>query len=337
MIFGMDLGFTWQIIIAVVSMFVLVFGAEEVVERMTSVAVYFGIPDVLIAMSVISIGTSLPEIASHLTASFGILSGSLSYEIASATVLGANIGSDVVQQTLVVGVVILISIIIGSSGEFEFSKEFLEKDYLPMIGTTLMCMVLGWDGIYSRLDGMVLFGTFLSYMWFLFKTRGHRMEHNSEPSDNIVKDITIGLGGMALVLVSAHIILKATETVVAVTGLGGSVIGVASLGVISALPEMMTAIQGLRHKAEGISLGTLIGSNITNPLVAIGGGALISTYWVPRPLVLWDLPMETFTAAALLVYLLFFSDRKLGWKGGLYLVSLYIFYLAIRFTYFAVD
>lgn len=337
MVFGLDLSFGWQIAVAVVSMFVLVFGSEEVVKRMTSIAVYFDIPDVLIAMSVISIGTSLPEIASHITASFGILSGSLNYEIASATVLGANIGSDVVQQTLVVGVVILISILIGTTGKFEFSKEFLEKDYLPMIATSLMCIVLGWDGIYSRLDGVVLFGTFLLYMWYLFKTKGERMENTSEPSDNVMKDILIGLTGMVIVLISAHVILSATETVVAVTGLGGSVIGVASLGIISALPEMMTAIQGLRHKAEGISLGTLIGSNITNPLVAIGGGALISTYWVPRPIVLWDLPMKTFSAAALLVYLLVFSDKKLGWKGGLHLVAIYALYIAIRFTYFAVD
>ena len=70
--------------------------------------------------------------------------------------------------------------------------------------------------------------------------------------------------------------------VVMTTGVGGSLIGVVTLGVASALPELTTALAGARQKAHGISLGTLVGSNITNPLVAIGGGALISTYWIPR-------------------------------------------------------
>ncbi|MFB6294884.1 MAG: hypothetical protein ABEI97_03940, partial [Candidatus Nanohaloarchaea archaeon] len=61
------------------------------------------------------------------------------------------------------------------------------------------------------------------------------------------------------------------------------------------------------------------------------------TYWVPRPLVLWDLPMETVTAGMLLAYLLFVSDRKLGYKGALYLMGLYLFYVVIRFAFFAAD
>ncbi|MCJ7429464.1 MAG: hypothetical protein MUP66_03680 [Candidatus Nanohaloarchaeota archaeon QJJ-5] len=357
MVFG--LGFEQQIVLGIIATFLTVFGAEKVVEKMTSVAAYYDIPDVVIAVSVISIGTSLPEIAAHATASVGILSGSLDYQISSSTVLGANIGSDVVQQTLLVGVVILGTIIIKlmrsddlkggitsrvdntlkiiNNTTFTFDKRFLKTTYFPMIGTTLMCTVLGWDGIFSRLDGLVLVGSFFGYMYFTYHTREERLNTDTDPSDYVRRDLFVGLTAMVVVIVSAHIVLSVSETLVEVTGLGGSIIGVVSLGIVSALPELFTALSGVYHKAEGISLGTLIGSNITNPLLAIGGGSLLSTYWVPRPLVLWDLPMETFTAAALLVYLLFVSDRELGWKGGLYLVGLYVFYIVIRFTYFAVD
>ena len=137
-------------------------------------------------------------------------------------------------------------------------------------------------------------------------------------------------------LLSAHFLLKIVENIVALTGLGGSLIGVISLGVVSAAPEMFTAISGIKNKAEGISLGTLIGSNITNPLVALGGGSLLSTYWVPDALVLWDLPMETITALLLLIYLIF-NKRKLGRKGGAYLIGLYFSYLVIRLLVFPTD
>jgi len=120
-----------------------------------------------------------------------------------------------------------------------------------------------------------------------------------DKSVNVKADSLIALTCFILMLGSAHFLLKTAQDVVVLTGLGGSLIGVIGLGVASASPEFFTAVFGLKQHSEGISLGTLIGSNITNPLVAMGGGALISTYWVPRPLIYWDLPMETITAALL--------------------------------------
>lgn len=357
MVFGLDL--VPLLALGLVSVAALVYGAEHVVDKLTSIAEYYGIPDVVIAMSIISIGTSLPELMSHLVASYGILARTLDYEIASAMVLGANIGSDVVQQTLVVGLVILGYILMNvrrdvnitgdwhhmahdvgtatRSTSFQFDVAFLKIDYLPMIGTTLMTLVLAWDGVLSRLDGLVLFGSFLAYMYFLYHTRDDRLNHRTEESENLRWDAFVAITALVMVLASAHILLKVTETIVAETGLGGSLIGVMTLGIAAALPELFTALEGIRQRASGIALGTLIGSNITNPLLAIGIGSIISTYWVPRPLVLWDLPMETFTAAMLLGYLLFVSDRKLGIWGGLYLVGLYLFYVVIRFAFFAMD
>ena len=130
--------------------------------------------------------------------------------------------------------------------------------------------------------------------------------------------------------------LRITEAIVKRTGIGGSLIGVVTLGVASALPELVTALSAIRQEDHGIPLGTLMGSNITNPLVAIGGGSLLSTYWVPGPLVLWDLPWEAVTGAILWVYL-WFNEGKLGKKGGIYLVMLYIVYVTLRSIFFAVD
>ncbi|MFB6088836.1 MAG: sodium:calcium antiporter [Candidatus Aenigmatarchaeota archaeon] len=325
--------------VVVTSLIILVFGAEELIKSLTSLAKRFDISDVFIAMTLVSVGTSLPEITAHVISSLGILSGILNYEIASSAVLGGNIGSDVVQQTLVVGLVVI------AMGGLKFEKDFLKKDYLPMIGTTLLTLVLCVNpfifsdfGILSRWDGLVLLGSFLGYMYFLWKKQSSIVHKHPErsPSESVPKDLLVTLIGMAAILVSAHIALSATQELVKMTGLSGSMIGVATLGIASALPEMFTAISGIKHKAAGISLGTLIGSNITNPLLGIGLGSLISTYYVPKPLYLWDLPMETITAGLLLIYLLFHHE-KLGRLGGVYLIGLYIFYIIIRFMFFPVD
>ncbi|MEA1925315.1 MAG: sodium:calcium antiporter [Candidatus Altiarchaeota archaeon] len=326
-------GLFYEMGVGLTALIVLMYAASVAVKRIHKLLVYYGYSDTFGGLVIFSMATSLPEIFSHLAASLGILSQSLDYEVASATVLGANIGSDVIQQTLILGLVVFFM------GRLEFKKSFLKTGYLPMITTTMMCMVLGLDGIYSRLDGLVLISSFIAYIIYLYRRENHHKRENIqglEKSKNVPADLFVAVTCFALMLASAHFLLEVTQEIVVLTGLGGSLIGVISLGVASASPEFFTAIFGLRHRAAGISLGTLIGSNITNPLVGIGGGALLSTYWVPKPLVYWDLPMETITAALLLAYLLKTGGR-LGKWGGLYLMGLYFLYLGVRFTYFAVD
>ena len=102
------------------------------------------------------------------------------------------------------------------------------------------------------------------------------------------------------------------------------------------MPELITAMAGIRHRENGVSLGTLVGSNITNPLVAIGGGALLSTYKVPAPLVAWDLPWETVTGVILWV-ILWRSRGKLKKGHAIYLMVLYFVYIVFRAWFFSVD
>ena len=315
----------------IIGVAILIISAEIVVDKLIKIAHHFGVSSTFIGLTVLSIGTSLPEIISHFIASIGILTGSLDYKIASSTVLGANIGSDVIQQTFILGIVILLV------GSLTFTDKFLKRSYSVMIGTTLMCLVLGWDQHYSRFDGFILFGTFIGYMIYLYKMEEIEEVTPEEQKKHITVEITIALVGMTALLISSTIVLKVIEAIVHDTGIGASLIGVMLLGTASALPELLTAIQGIRKNEKGISLGTLIGSNITNPLVAIGGGAMISTYYVPKPLIYWDLPMETISAFLLLIYLLFVSDKKLKKGGAIYLIALYFVYAIVRMFVFNVD
>jgi len=405
-------------VIGLLSIIFLVYAADVVVEKMQAVAKAYGISEVFIAMTIVSLGTSLPEILLHIVASFKILlssgpllellnmditsflleshteairqlietGASLSpsesvYMQQSGTVLGASIGSDVVQETLVIGLVIISSAVLAGRKGFRFTRKFLIRDYAPMVGTTfiLMFLALNWKGLLTfltggslnvsgtltRLDGLILVALFLAYMYYQYTTRDEKLAQQGDmkPSKRPLIDLSVGLGMMLLLIGSADIFLRVVEVAIAETGLSGSMIGVATVGVVSAFPEMITAITGLRQGSEGLSLGTLIGSNITNPLLAIGSGAVISTYAVPRPLVLWDLPMEILFAGLPVVYMFFKEDigrilakpaRKAGMTataeklegmenkvlsvaGAVFLILLYFMYLYVRFTYFQYD
>ncbi|MEE4194326.1 MAG: hypothetical protein V2J07_03920 [Anaerolineae bacterium] len=328
----------------VIAIVLLVISADIAVNKLTGLAGYFRLSTTFVGVTVVSLATSIPEIAAHFTASVGILNGTLDKDISSAIVLGSNIGSDVIQQTLIMAIVIFIA------GGLTFKRYFLWKTMIPMIVTTLMCIVLGVDGSYSRLDGAILFGTFLAYTVFLyFDERKHYKEedHGFTTEGEVPEGVPttakqawgyalVAVLAMMVTIFSAMIALQSTEAIVTQTGVGGSLIGVITLGVASALPELITAIQGIRKGDAGIPLGTLVGSNITNPLVAIGGGALISTYSVPRPLVTWDLPWETITGAILWA-ILWFGNGKVGKKTAIYLTFLYFFYISMRAIFFSID
>jgi len=404
------------------SIILLVAAAEIVVKKMEGVAKYYGISEVVIAMTIVSIGTSLPELTIHLVASvqillstgvpmdiFGadilqLLIGShvevvqkmlekglisdLTFQSSqemflqkSGTVLGASIGSDVVQETLVIGLVIISSALMAGKKGFRFSRKFLIRDYAPMVGTTLITLVLAlnWEGLVkiilggsgtlsgtlTRLDGLILVSSFVAYMLYLYSTRKESLATQGDvsKSKNPLRDLLIGLIAMGVVVGSADVFLRVVEVAVKETGLSGSMIGVATVGVVSAFPEMITAISGLRHGSEAISLGTLVGSNITNPLLAIGSGAMLSTYAVPEPLILWDLPMEVVLAGLPVLYMFkrdalgnilgkvannigleetserlkASENQVLSIAGALILILLYFVYLYVRFTYFPQD
>ncbi len=330
-------------VIGLAAIVVLVISANVAVKKLIGIAAYFNLSSTFMGMTVFSLATSIPEITSHFTASAGILAGTLDYKIGSSIVLGSNIGSDVVQQTLIMGMVVLLS------GTLYFRRYFLWKSMVPMIGTTVICILVGFDGSYSRLDGAILFGSFIAYTYFLFmdERKHYKKEdnqvHNQEIAEKIPEnlkevyiDTGIGLAMMAITVITASFVLQITEQVVVRTGVGGSLIGVVTLGVASAMPEMITALAGIRHGEHGVSLGTLVGSNITNPLVAIGGGALISTYFVPRPLIVWDLPWETITGV-ILWGILWFTKGKLKKAHAFYLIGMYFVYIFFRAMFFVVD
>lgn len=334
-----DQGLAVNIVVGLVALAILVLSSNLAVKKLIGLADYFHLSTAFMGVTVVSVATSIPEITAHLVASVGILRGTMDYQIGSAIVLGTNIGSDVVQQTLIMGLVVLMT------GVLSFRRYFLWKSMVPMIGTTIQCLILGWDRSYSRLDGLILFATFIAYMYYLYvdERKHYKREDNVQEdidapqnSKQVIGWTLTALAAMGFTILGAQIALNVTELIVVRTGVSGSLIGVVLLGVASALPELTTAISGAHHNAHGISLGTLVGSNITNPLVAIGGGALVSGYWVPRSLVYWDLPWEAVTGL-ILWGILWLTRGKLNKWGAFYLIGLYFVYLFFRIVFFATD
>jgi len=310
------------------SLVVLVAAAQKTVDSLISIAKIFDIPDALIAMSIIALGTSLPEIASHVIASIGIVSGQLDPEVISFTMIGANMGSSTVQQILFVGILFL------AFGPRRYRSRFFADTYLPMIGSFVLVFALAADGLFSRLDGAVLLLIFLGFLVGSFVYRERTLEVDDPGNGQLGFDIAVATGGFIAIGTSAFFGLRYVEILVNQLQLNGSVVGMISIGFAAALPEFSTIVESIRRDSPYLALGTLLGSNIVNPLVGIGAGALISTYSVPDSLLMWDLPFKFVVGLLLLLWMYLIRNNYAGRREGFALVICYFLYFAVRMLVF---
>jgi cation:H+ antiporter len=317
-----------QISIGAVALYALVTAASRAIDRLLGLAEYYHVDEVLVGMTVLAVGTSLPELSSHLVASLGILSGVLDYRVTSAVVIGGNTGSSTVQQFLLVGILLI------GYGSVHLTRTFVRESYLPMLGAFVATILTAWDGTISRIDGFVLLGLYVAYVAVRVSRREQRPTLRERPSRNPRKDAAVALGLLTIVVFAASLMLSVVEVIVDMLALGGSMVGVVTVGVASALPELTAVMDSIRRRAPNVALGTLVGSNIVNPLVGIGLGGALSTYYVPPVVVLWDLPFKLLVGAVLLVWAKYRSGGEFTRQEGVYLLGLYFVFVAGRLLLF---
>ncbi|MAE42294.1 hypothetical protein CMO93_00870 [Candidatus Woesearchaeota archaeon] len=328
-----------NVIIGVIAVVFLVFVADKVVAKSIKISNKIGISQMFIGLTVISIGTSLPEITTHVVASLDIVKGNIDPFIASATVLGTNIGSDIVQQLLMIGIVGLLAVI-------HIKRSFLKKDFLMMIVASVVLLLFSLDKDISRAEGTVLFLGYFLYLWYLWmgenkKIKGHKdkdgknIKLDGNDKKEIAVDVLYIIAGLVIIVLSAEYILRVAEFFVMRYGIGGSLIGILTIGIATALPELTTSITAILRGASSISIGTLVGSNITNPMLALGLGAMISTYQVPKPIIVFDLPVKIVTAIIIMIFL--WRKAMLTRREALIMIAMYFAYILLRMKYFAVD
>lgn len=315
-----------ELIVGMIALYALISGAGKAIDALLGLARRYNVSEVLIGLTIVAIGTSLPEISAHVTASFGILSGVLEYQTTSAVVVGGNMGSSATQQLLLFGILLI------GFGQINLSTRMMTDTFVPMIAGLILTLAVAWDGTVSRFDGVVLLGAFGVYLGYSYLRR-YQIPTQGVPSANVSRDAAKAVLMLGLVLASASVLLGVIQEVVAGVLLGGSMVGVLTLGIASSFPELSTVLDGIRRKTPIIAVGTLIGSNVVNPLVGFGLGGVISTYHVPEAVVVWDLPIKIVAAVGLLLYLTY-TDGTVTRQAGITLIGVYFVYIVGRMLLF---
>jgi cation:H+ antiporter len=322
----------------VVENFVIVVGgalvilalAEAVIRYTLRLARHFGLSGSFVGLTILSIGTSLLEIAIHVMGSMHILRAPATMDTMSALLIGNNIGSDIFQQNVVLPVVGLIGTVVVVRRQLA-----VEVGALVAASTLLLLACLG--GTITRLEGVLLAGTYVAYLVALGRREPRRhigMRARLRPATLAAVSGAIVLGFVAMAAVAQPVVAAAGELVAALP-LSASMFGVLVLGICAALPELMTALVSIRKGQRDISVGILIGSNVTNPLLSVGLGAMISGYTVPAVAVLYDLPVKIGTGVLIYAFLYRRADLSRGEAAVLLLA--YAAYVAVRWLWFPRD
>ena len=292
-----------QILLLVLGFFLLVKGADWFVEGSSKVAEKFGIPQLVIGLTIVAMGTSLPETAVSISAA---VKGSA--EISIGNILGSNI----LNILLILGLTALICPVAvqKSTVRYEIPYVILITAVLIGIGYT--------DHIVSRLDGLILWALMICYLLYLRRMVKSGEETLEEiPGEGIEmpvwKMLLMIVAGGACIVIGSDLAVDSASELARIFGMSERLIGLTIVAFGTSLPELVTSVTAAIKGKADIAVGNIVGSNIFNILFVIGTSSLITPIVYAESFFVDSLVC---VAVAILLWLCVFRNKKLSRMGG---------------------
>ena len=308
-------------IILIIGFFLLIKGADIFVDGASSIAKKIGIPSVIVGLTIVSLGTSAPELAVSLISSFNGNNG-----IAVGNILGSNL-----FNTLVVlgGTAIVAPLLI--------KKSTIKRDYIAtLVVTILTCfLIFGLapksENMLSRISGIILLVVCIVYMFILVKAAKKDSVKDEENTSEIKmsKNILLSLIGVVGIVFGGNLVVDSATNIAYSLGMSEKLVGLTIVAVGTSLPELVTSIVAALKGENDIALGNVLGSNIFNLVLILGASATITPIAVSGVMIIDFIILIAVTL--FIGALIFFNkkeEKRLGRLEGIILVGIYVAYLA---------
>lgn len=302
----------------IIGFFLLIKGADIFVDGAASIAKKLGIPSVIVGLTIVSLGTSAPELSVSLISS---INGS--NEMAVGNVLGSNI----FNILMVLGVTNIIK-------PMALKKSLIKRDYIINIIATILAFLLIFvigKGEYSlsRIDGIILIILLLIYIGMLiFAVKGKRIEEKEvDKNINILKSIILCILGIIGIIWGGDLVVDSATVIAYSLGMSEKLVGLTIVAIGTSLPELVTSVVALLKGEGDMAIGNVLGSNIFNLLLILGISSSISPIVVSSSLsfdFLFLIGVTLFIGG-----LIFFNrkeEKKISRFQGAILVLLYVIY-----------
>lgn len=294
--------------------FMLIKGADIFVEGASKIATKFNIPQMVIGLTIVAFGTSLPEAAVSIK---GALSGNAGISV------GNVVGSNIMNVLLILGVASCVAAL-------SIKKNTLRIEIPFVIAITVLLLVLGMTGeTLSRMDGVIfvlLMAVFMVYLVISAK-KGESDDEETVLTEHDTMSLLVLLvllGGVCIVL-GSNVTVEAASYVAAEFGMTTRLIGLTIVAFGTSLPELVTSATAAKRGKADIAIGNIVGSNIFNILFVIGISAVITPIPFERAFI-----KDTVVAigAAVLLFVCVLKNKKLTRTGGISMLVCYAAYFS---------
>ena len=313
-----------SIIILIIGFALLMKGADYFVEGSSSVAKQLHVPSMIIGMTIVAMGTSLPECAVSVTAS---LTGNNSLAVSNV------VGSNIFNLMVVCGACALFA-------PLTIKKDTLKKEFpLSIICATLL-MVLGYVGmLLGHLDGGVFLLIFAAYLiWMIGSAKKARAAHKEsqmmlEEGELVDEEIQILplwkcalfiVGGMIAIKFGGDFVVDSASTLASAFGLSQTLIGLTIVAIGTSLPELVTSIVATKKGDSGLALGNAIGSNLFNILFILGFSAILSPLHVLNESII---DCGILLISSILLFIFAKTKQHMSKLEGIVCIGLYLAYM----------
>lgn len=251
-----------NILFIIIGVTLVLVGADRLTEGASAIARRFGVPEIVIGLTIVACGTSMPEFFVSLMSA---LNGTPDMAV------GNVVGSNIMNAMLIVGCAAVVAPMV-------ISPSTVKKDIPFSVAASALLIVLGIDTAIGRWDGAVLLVGFAIFMAYtLWQTKGTKEEQpvESKPQNPWLSILWIILGLAGLVF-GSNLFVDSASSVAAELGVSQSVIGLTIVAGGTSLPELATSVVAARKGQSAIAIGNVIGSNVFNILLILGATAVIS-------------------------------------------------------------
>ena len=293
-------------ILLIIGFIMLIKGADWFVDSASFIAKKFGIPSIIVGMTIVAMGTSAPEFSVSLQSSIAGMN-----DMSIANVVGSNIFN--------------LLVVLGISAMFGKLKITKYRDVQMTLAVSILLMSFAIGGYLSIIEGLVLLCAFVTYIILMIKGRD-KTEIVEEVSNKrpMWLTIIIGLIGLGAIVYGGDLVVNSASAVALSLGMSENLIGLTIVAIGTSLPELVTSVMAMKKGENDIAVGNVLGSNIFNMLLIIGSAAIIN----PMTVSMFAMIDLVFIIVTLLIFIaLTYKKQEVNKWNGIIFIIIYVSYI----------
>jgi len=294
----------WSIIF-IVSILVLIKASDYFTVSAEKIGLYLGMPSFVVGVTIVAVGTSLPELVSSIIAVF---------KGASEIVVGNVVGSNIANIFLILGFAAFVGKRINTTHNIN------QVDLPVLVASAFLFSFMIWDKKFTTFEAILLLLGLVTY--FFYVTNGHRNGKKDNPKLEL-KNIVILVVSVFFIYVGAKYTIDSIIKIADILSVGKEIIALSAVALGTSLPELAVSIQAVRKGKAEIAIGNVLGSNIFNTFAVMSIPAFFGTLIIPATIISFALPMMI--AATLLFFFMMQEKAITRWEGAMLLIFYVLF------------